>query len=394
MKMNTQTHVNSHKQTMAVPNFEVWKNAFVKLLPQHAIKNPVMAIVWLGTVVTGISTILGYTTLIFGLVVTAILFITILFANYAEAVAEARGRGQASSLRAARENLTARRLNSLTDRQATQVAATELHLNDFIEVHAGELVPADGEIVEGFATINESAVTGESAPVLREAGTDRSGVIGGTKVLTDRIVVQVTAESGQSFLDRMIALVEGSNRQKTPDLGLPDLDGKEVLQELRSWSNVPVIVLSVRADEYEKVALLDAGANDYMTKPFSVQELLARIRVILRNQPIQQEAHIYDDGYLKVDVTQRLVWIEQQPITLTRKEFQLLTLLMRYQGQLLTQPQLLKELWGPTHQEDTHYLRILVGKLRSKLGDNAIQPRYIATEPGVGLRFLAKQKNH
>ncbi|MFV5646396.1 response regulator transcription factor, partial [Acinetobacter baumannii] len=178
------------------------------------------------------------------------------------------------------------------------------------------------------------------------------------------------------------------------DLGLPDLDGREVLQELRSWSNVPVIVLSVRADEYEKVALLDAGANDYMTKPFSVQELLARIRVILRNQPIQQEAHVYDDGYLKVDVMQRLVWVEQQPITLTRKEFQLLTLLMRYQGQLLTQPQLLKELWGPTHQEDTHYLRILVGKLRSKLGDNAIQPRYIATEPGVGLRFLAKQKNH
>ncbi|MFY6858296.1 potassium-transporting ATPase subunit KdpB [Acinetobacter baumannii] len=217
MKMNTQTHVNSHKQTMAVPNFEVWKNAFVKLLPQHAIKNPVMAIVWLGTVVTAISTVLGYTTLLFGFAVTAILFITILFANYAEAVAEARGRGQASALRAARENLTARRLNSLTDRQATQVAATELHLNDFIEVHAGELVPADGEIVEGFATINESAVTGESAPVLREAGTDRSGVIGGTKVLTDRIVVQVTAESGQSFLDRMIALVEGSNRQKTPN---------------------------------------------------------------------------------------------------------------------------------------------------------------------------------
>ncbi|SEO32672.1 K+-transporting ATPase ATPase B chain [Acinetobacter sp. yr461] len=215
--MNTQTHVNSHKKTMTVPNFEVWKNAFVKLLPQHAIKNPVMAIVWLGTVVTAISTILGYTTLLFGLAVTAILFITILFANYAEAVAEARGRGQASSLRAARENLTARRLNSLTDRQATQVAATELHLNDFIEVHAGELVPADGEIVEGFATINESAVTGESAPVLREAGTDRSGVIGGTKVLTDRIIVQVTAESGQSFLDRMIALVEGSNRQKTPN---------------------------------------------------------------------------------------------------------------------------------------------------------------------------------
>ena len=104
----------------------------------------------------------------------------------------------------------------MTDRQATQVAATELHLNDFIEVHAGELVPADGEIVEGFATINESAVT-VSQHLCYVNGTDRSGVIGGTKVLTDRIVVQVTAESGQSFLDRMIALVEGSNRQKTPN---------------------------------------------------------------------------------------------------------------------------------------------------------------------------------
>lgn len=139
------------------------------------------------------------------------------------------------------------------------------------------------------------------------------------------------------------------------DLGLPDLDGKEVLQELRSWSNVPVIVLSVRADEYEKVALLDAGANDYMTKPFSVQELLARIRVILRNQPIQQEAHIYDDGYLKVDVTQRLVWIEQQPITLTRKEFQLLTLLMRYQGQLFNTATALKRAMG-THPSGRYAL--------------------------------------
>lgn len=166
-----------------------------------------------------------------------------------------------------------------------------------------------------------------------------------------------------------------------------------MLQELRSWSNVPVIVLSVRADEYEKVALLDAGANDYMTKPFSVQELLARIRVILRNQPIQQEAHVYDDGYLKVDVTQRLVWVEQQPITLTRKEFQLLTLLMRYQGQLLTQPQLLKELWGPTHQEDTHYLRILVGKLRSKLGITQFSHAILQLNLVLDC-VLAKQKNH
>ncbi|MGE8532731.1 MAG: potassium-transporting ATPase subunit B, partial [Acinetobacter guillouiae] len=179
---------------------EAWKNALIKLLPQHAIKNPVMAIVWLGTLITLVSTLTGQADTVFGLVVTLILFITVLFANYAEAIAEAKGRGQASSLRQARQNLTARRLSSKDDLEGVQVAATLLKMNDLIEVRAGELVPADGEIVHGFATINEAAVTGESAPVLREAGTDKSGVIGGTKVLTDRIVVQVTAEAGNSFL--------------------------------------------------------------------------------------------------------------------------------------------------------------------------------------------------
>jgi len=196
---------------------EAWKNALIKLLPQHAIKNPVMAIVWLGTLITLVSTLTGQADTVFGLAVTLILFITVLFANYAEAIAEAKGRGQASSLRQARQNLTARRLSAKDDLEGVQVAATLLKMNDLIEVRAGELVPADGEIIYGFATINEAAVTGESAPVLREAGTDKSGVIGGTKVLTDRIVVQVTAEAENSFLDRMIALVEGSNRQKTPN---------------------------------------------------------------------------------------------------------------------------------------------------------------------------------
>ena len=196
---------------------EAWKNALIKLLPQHAIKNPVMAIVWLGTIITLVSTLAGKANIIFGLSVTLILFITVLFANYAEAIAEAKGRGQASSLRQARQNLTARRLSSKEDVDGVQIAASLLKMNDLIEVRAGELIPADGEIIHGFATINEAAVTGESAPVLREAGTDKSGVIGGTKVLTDRIVVQVTAEAGNSFLDRMIALVEGSNRQKTPN---------------------------------------------------------------------------------------------------------------------------------------------------------------------------------
>ena len=209
--------VHSEQNTSTLFQAAAWKNAFIKLLPQHAMQNPVMAIVWLGTIVTFISTILGKASLVFGLLVTLILLITVLFANYAEAIAEAKGRGQASSLRQARQNLTARRIANLHDVDGVQVAATALKPNDLIEVRAGELIPSDGEIVYGFATINEAAVTGESAPVLREAGTDRSGVIGGTKVLTDRIIVQVTAEVGNSFLDRMIALVEGSNRQKTPN---------------------------------------------------------------------------------------------------------------------------------------------------------------------------------
>ncbi|WP_336933239.1 potassium-transporting ATPase subunit KdpB [Acinetobacter bereziniae] len=214
--MNPSKQLNTNKSSTLF-QAEAWKNVWVKLLPQHAIKNLVMAIVWLGTIITLISTVMGKANVLFGLSVTLILFITVLFANYAEAIAEAKGRGQASSLRQARQNLTARRLKSKTDTEGEQIAATQLKMNDLIEVRAGELIPADGEIIEGFATINEAAVTGESAPVLREAGTDKSGVIGGTKVLTDQIIVQVTAESGHSFLDRMIALVEGSNRQKTPN---------------------------------------------------------------------------------------------------------------------------------------------------------------------------------
>ncbi|MBJ9374302.1 potassium-transporting ATPase subunit KdpB [Acinetobacter sp. TGL-Y2] len=214
--MNPSKQLNTNKSSTLF-QAEAWKNVWVKLLPQHAIKNPVMAIVWLGTIITLISTVMGKANVLFGLSVTLILFITVLFANYAEAIAEAKGRGQASSLRQARQNLTARRLKSKTDTEGEQITATQLKMNDLIEVRAGELIPADGEIIEGFATINEAAVTGESAPVLREAGTDKSGVIGGTKVLTDQIIVQVTAESGHSFLDRMIALVEGSNRQKTPN---------------------------------------------------------------------------------------------------------------------------------------------------------------------------------
>ncbi|HVK52179.1 MAG TPA: potassium-transporting ATPase subunit KdpB [Pseudoxanthomonas sp.] len=192
--------------------------AFAKLSPQHAFKNPVMAVVWLGTLLTAGLTLAGKAHTGQGWAITTLLFVTVLFANFAEAVAEARGRGQAASLRRARKDLVARRVSSALDgAQATIVPAAELKPNDRVIISAGEIIPADGEIVKGLATINESAVTGESAPVLREAGTDRSGVIGGTKVLSDEIIVRVTAEPGHSFLDRMIALVEGANRQKTPN---------------------------------------------------------------------------------------------------------------------------------------------------------------------------------
>ncbi len=192
--------------------------SFVKLLPQHAFRNPVMAVVWLGTLLAAGLTIAGLTSRGLGWTVTALLLVTVLFANFAEAVAEARGRGQAASLRRARKDLVARRVPSEGYTiAATTIPAADLRVGDLVAISAGELVPADGEIVKGLATINESAVTGESAPVLREAGTDRSGVIGGTKVLSDEIVVRITAEPGHSFLDRMIGLVEGASRQRTPN---------------------------------------------------------------------------------------------------------------------------------------------------------------------------------
>ncbi|MFT3811851.1 MAG: potassium-transporting ATPase subunit KdpB [Acidovorax sp.] len=234
--------------------------AFTKLAPQHAFRNPVMAVVWLGTLLCAAFTLLGKAAPGMGWGVTALLFITVLFANFAEAVAEARGRGQAASLRHARKDLVARRIADADDPgDAQSVAATELRPGDLVVVSAGELVPADGEIVRGLATINESAVTGESAPVLREAGTDRSGVIGGTKVLSDEIVVRITSQPGNSFLDRMIALVEGANRQKTPnEIALGLLLATMTLTFLIVVVTLPAIAgfVGVRLDPLLLVALL------------------------------------------------------------------------------------------------------------------------------------------
>jgi two-component system KDP operon response regulator KdpE len=178
------------------------------------------------------------------------------------------------------------------------------------------------------------------------------------------------------------------------DVGLPDRDGHDVLRALREWSQVPVIMLTVRAGEAEKVAALDRGADDYVTKPFGIQELMARVRSLLRRRVETAESlPRFDDGTLRIDLARREVHLRDAPLALSRKEYALLALLLQHAGRVVTQPQLLRDLWGPTHQHDTHYLRILVGKLRQKLGDDAAAPRYIATEPGVGLRFVGSPQS-
>ncbi|WP_448103064.1 response regulator [Luteibacter jiangsuensis] len=176
------------------------------------------------------------------------------------------------------------------------------------------------------------------------------------------------------------------------DIGLPDMEGHEVLRELRAWSQVPVLMLSVRDAESEKVKALDRGANDYVTKPFGIQELMARLRVLLRTGAKGGEAEAslrYDDGALSIDVARREVFVGGQPVALTRKEFAVLSLLVRHAGRVVGQQQVLREVWGPTHAQDTHYLRIVMGKLRQKLGDDPSSPRWLKTEPGVGYRFPA-----
>ncbi|GAA0682463.1 two-component system KDP operon response regulator KdpE [Dyella sp. SG562] len=175
------------------------------------------------------------------------------------------------------------------------------------------------------------------------------------------------------------------------DIGLPDREGHEVLKELRQWTQVPVLMLSVRDAESEKVRALDAGANDYVTKPFGIQELMARLRALLRNRPGEPEpaAQRYDDGRLAIDLARREVQLDGEALALTRKEYAVLAMLLRHAGRVVTQQQLLREIWGPTHVQDTHYLRIVLGKLRQKLGDDPAEPRWLKTEPGVGYRFLA-----
>ncbi|GAA2017847.1 potassium-transporting ATPase subunit KdpB [Nakamurella flavida] len=187
--------------------------AFRKLDPRHQARNPVMFVVLVGSVLTTVLAVLQPS--VFAWLVTGWLWFTVLFANLAEAVAEGRGKAQAASLRQAKQDTVAVRLRA--DGSTEEVPGSSLGLGDRVVVVAGQVIPGDGDIVEGIATVDESAITGESAPVVRESGGDRSAVTGGTTVLSDRIVVQITTRPGESFVDRMIALVEGASRQKTPN---------------------------------------------------------------------------------------------------------------------------------------------------------------------------------
>lgn len=246
------------------------KQSFVKLNPSIAIKNPVMFLVWIGTIITLLVTINpelfgdipSHNQRLFNGTITLILFLTVLFANFAEAVAEGRGKAQADALRATKTDTIARKI--LPDASTEEINSTNLKRGDQIKVIAGDMIPADGEVIGGMASVDESAITGESAPVLKQPGTDiASSVTGGTRILSDELLIRVTADPGKGFIDRMIALVEGSERSKTPnEIALTVL--------LAVLSEVFLIV----------IATLPAIAN-YVKSPVSIVVLIALLVALI-----------------------------------------------------------------------------------------------------------------
>lgn len=171
------------------------------------------------------------------------------------------------------------------------------------------------------------------------------------------------------------------------DLGLPDMDGLEILTQLREWTKTPVIILSVRDADRDKIAALDAGADDYLTKPFSTDELMARMRVAQRHAQPTPEKSIFTYGDIQIDLTRRLVTRKGEPVKLTPTEYALLRLLIQHEGKVLTHRQILKAVWGPEYVDETHYLRVYFAQLRQKLENNPALPEIILTEPGVGYRL-------
>ncbi len=173
------------------------------------------------------------------------------------------------------------------------------------------------------------------------------------------------------------------------DLGLPDADGMEVITHLREWTQVPIIVLSVREGETDKIGALDAGADDYLTKPFSMGELLARIRVALRHAAGSEDEPVLTFPELALDFARRVVLLKGSELKLTPTEYEILKYLALHAGRVVTHGQLLRAVWGPNYQESTQYLRVYVGQLRRKMEEDPARPRYIVTEAGVGYRFMS-----
>jgi len=194
----------------------------------------------------------------------------------------------------------------------------------------------------------------------------------------------LTAEKGQEGL---VLAAQHRPALVLLDLGLPDLNGLEVLRRLREWSAVPVIVLSVQESEVDKITALDSGADDYVTKPFNSGELLARLRVALRHAEKPEEQPLVEAGHLLVDLVHRRVSVEGQEVSLTVTEYSLLRFFVRHSGKVLTHRQILREVWGPGAEHQTHYLRVYLARLREKLERNPATPELFLTEPGVGYRF-------
>ncbi|NFH90412.1 potassium-transporting ATPase subunit KdpB [Clostridium botulinum] len=245
------------------------KDSFIKLLPKTQMENPVMFLVYISSILTTIL----YVVSLFGirdskssfiLGITIILWITVLFANFAEAIAEGRGKAQADSLRAAKKDVEAHKIPSIEKRdEITKVSSALLKKGDIVIVVAGEQVPADGEVIDGAASVDESAITGESAPVIRESGGDRSAVTGGTTVISDWLIIQVTSEAGESFLDKMISMVEGAARKKTPN--------EIALQILLISLTIIFLLVTVSLYSYSIFSANQAG----VINPISVTSLVA-----------------------------------------------------------------------------------------------------------------------
>lgn len=174
------------------------------------------------------------------------------------------------------------------------------------------------------------------------------------------------------------------------DLGLPDMDGKEVIREIREWSNVPIVILTARDQEQEKIEALDNGADDYITKPFGIGELLARIRVCLRRKIEDENEHIFNFGGLIIDLVTRRITVDNIEIKFTPTEYEIIKVLAQNAGKVITHKQLLKKVWGNAYDDDNNYIRVYIGQIRRKIEPNPAQPCYIITESGVGYRLIGK----